>query len=658
MDRLILQDGSAGIHLINRSWLTVGSATFAISVNESASLGQVRKDGKHDARESRDATLEMQSSFFLQWPVGELFDFVVPVKGRKARGEEDKYFAYQNPLYDTPALEFASLQPARIVTLNAKITAAMRLMGAELAKELREHADLRKRAARRHRRSGFLEAKRLQLKGKSLLVSSAIVRRLSTTVDLPNVSINAKALRKRDVQHVSATGMSFFEKGVDASVLGELLLLIVNAVLSTDYCIQWHMLSTTERKRTPQSRRSTGKPRSDMRVLSPPAALSGTASRKTSLSRTTPNAIKTPHSLSSFATFRKSSVPSATCSAAGARLFGDRRFRTSEILQQSALPQEAVRLSCCYCGAEAVYWNLLGHSEDVLCAAAHGRVCATGDVEGAVLLWRFAGAVPEHVCCMNTGGPAVVDVAWSGATALLAAQGDGCATVWDVEKGARLRTISRFAVKGRCAWPVVNCVAATARGSFVFGGDDGYLVTADKRSDKVVVGAHIAVPLTSAATTGFSLFVGDVCGTLHWFDIRAGSREMERIVCGSAGITSIITDPLQDRVITYSMSGTVQVIDTQPFALSSSDRLLGATELGVNERQALLRGAWVPHSDAVVMPNGKGNVVSVSAKDVVGGATRTVHAGSTGSAMNVSVCVDDEYIVCSGDGGEVAAYKW
>ncbi|CAC9505955.1 U5 snRNP-specific 40 kDa protein / U5-40K [Leishmania donovani] len=309
-------------------------------------------------------------------------------------------------------------------------------------------------------------------------------------------------------------------------------------------------------------------------------------------------------------------------------------------------------------GAEAVYWNLLGHSEDVLCAAAHGRVCATGDVEGAVLLWRFAGAVPEHVCCMNTGGPAVVDVAWSGATALLAAQGDGCATVWDVEKGARLRTISRFAVKGRCAWPVVNCVAATARGSFVFGGDDGYLVTADKRSDKVVVGAHIAVPLTSAATTGFSLFVGDVCGTLHWFDIRAGSREMERIVCGSAGITSIITDPLQDRVITYSMSGTVQVIDTQPFALSSSDRLLGATELGVNERQALLRGAWVPHSDAVVMPNGKGNVVSVSAKDVVGGATRTVHAGSTGSAMNVSVCVDDEYIVCSGDGGEVAAYKW
>ncbi|CAJ1029238.1 hypothetical protein, conserved [Leishmania lindenbergi] len=308
--------------------------------------------------------------------------------------------------------------------------------------------------------------------------------------------------------------------------------------------------------------------------------------------------------------------------------------------------------------AEVVYWNLHGHSEDVVCAATHGRVCATGDVDGVVLLWRFAKAAPEHVCSMNTGGPAAVDAAWSSATTLLVAQGDGCATVWDVEKGARLRTISRYAVKGRCEWPVVNCVAVTTQDSFVFGGDDGYLVTADKRSDRVVVGARVAVPLTSATTAGFSLFIGDVCGTLHWFDIRTGSREVERIVCGSAGITSIVADPTQDRVVTYSMSGTAQMIDTQPFALSSSDRLLGATELGVNERQALLRGAWVPRSDTVVMPSGKGNVVSVSASDIVGGATRTVHAGRTGSAMNVSVCVEDEYVVCGGDGGEVAAYQW
>lgn len=142
MGRLIFQYGMTSIYLIKESWFTVGSATFAISLEESASLGWVRKNGKHDARESPDAMLEMSSSFFLQWSLGELFDFMVPVKGRKARGEEDKHFAYQNPLYGTSALEFPSLQPASIVRLSAKITATVRLMGVELAKGLREHAYL------------------------------------------------------------------------------------------------------------------------------------------------------------------------------------------------------------------------------------------------------------------------------------------------------------------------------------------------------------------------------------------------------------------------------------------------------------------------------------------------------------------------------------
>ncbi|KAG5474548.1 hypothetical protein LSCM1_03335 [Leishmania martiniquensis] len=307
---------------------------------------------------------------------------------------------------------------------------------------------------------------------------------------------------------------------------------------------------------------------------------------------------------------------------------------------------------------ETAYWNLHGHSEDVVCASVHGRVCATGDADGAILLWSFAGAAPEHVCCMNTRGPAAVDAAWSGTSDLLVAQGDGCTTVWDVEKGAKLRTISRYAVRGRCAWPVINCVAATTRDAFVFGGDDGYLVTGDKRSDKAVAVAHIGVPLTSATTVGFSLFVGDVCGTLHWFDIRADSKEMERIVCGFSGITGIMADSLQDRVVAYCMSGTAQVVDTQPFALLSSDRLLCATELGLNERQALLRGAWVPRCDSIVMPNGQGDVVCFSASDAAVGATRMVHAGRSGAAMNVSVCVEDEYVVCGGDGGEVMAYYW
>lgn len=57
---------------------------------------------------------------------------------------------------------------------------------------------------------------------------------MCTTVDLLNVSINAKAVWERDVQDVSNTGVSFFEKGGDASVLGEPPLLVLDAVPSTD----------------------------------------------------------------------------------------------------------------------------------------------------------------------------------------------------------------------------------------------------------------------------------------------------------------------------------------------------------------------------------------------------------------------------------------
>ncbi|KPA85063.1 hypothetical protein ABB37_01480 [Leptomonas pyrrhocoris] len=309
-------------------------------------------------------------------------------------------------------------------------------------------------------------------------------------------------------------------------------------------------------------------------------------------------------------------------------------------------------------GAETTYWSLHGHSEEVLCAAAYRQhVCATGGADGLVLVWRFAGSTPEHACRMRTGGPAALDVAWSNATTLLTAQGDGCASVWDVEKGVKTRSISRYAIKGRCAWPVVNCVAATTRGSFVFGGDDGYLVSADTRSDKVSTSVHLNVPVTAATSAEYSLFVGDVCGALHWFDTRVGSKELERIQCGAAGITSVVAVPDQDRIVSYALNGDAQVIDSQPFALSSSDRLVGATNLGDNTRQSLLRGSWLPRAGAVVLPSGSGDVVAISPADIGGGVTRTLHQRVNGPVMNVCAAVGEGVVLCGG-GDELAVYSW
>lgn len=310
-------------------------------------------------------------------------------------------------------------------------------------------------------------------------------------------------------------------------------------------------------------------------------------------------------------------------------------------------------------GSETTYWNLHGHPEEVLCAASFQRsVCVTGGADGLMLVWRFTGSAPEHVCRMHTGGPAAVDAMWNSATTLLAAQGDGCASVWNVESGTRVRAVSRYAVRGRCAWPVVNCIAATVRDGFVYGGDDGYLVSADIRSDAVGSSVPLNVPITAATSTEYSLFVGDVCGVLHWFDTRAGSKELERIPCGAAGITSVVTVPHQEKLVVYTLDGEAQVVDAQPFALSSSDRLLGVTNLDENTRQALLRGSNLPASEAVVvLPSGGGDVVAVSPDDISGGITRTLHAHGSGPLMNVCTSVGEELVLCGG-GKEVFVYPW
>lgn len=313
-------------------------------------------------------------------------------------------------------------------------------------------------------------------------------------------------------------------------------------------------------------------------------------------------------------------------------------------------------------GGVSTYWNLHGHSEEVLCAAPYKEtICVTGGADGLMLVWRITTAAtavaPEHVCRMRTGGPATLDVAWSNAITLLAAQGDGSASVWDVEKGVKTRSASRYAVKGRCTWPVVNCVAATTRDSFVFGGDDGFLVTADTRTAAIGASVQLRAPITAATATDYSLFVGDVCGNLHWFDTRAGLKELERIPCGTAAITSIVALPSKDKLVTYDVSGDVQVVDSQPFALSSSDRLLGATNLGTNSRQALLRGSWHSTSNTVVLPSGSGDVVAVSPEDISGGVVRTLHQQTTGPSMNVCACVGDGLVLCGG-GNELVLYPW
>ncbi|KPA85062.1 hypothetical protein ABB37_01479 [Leptomonas pyrrhocoris] len=345
MDGLICKSGNATVAISNGARFNVGAYTFAMSIDERVAPGRTRKESTLDGGTSADAVLELQSSFFsLQWAIGALFDFVFPVKGRRVKREGDKYYAYRAPLYDTHLLEAPAVHTTDVVALNTQLTEAVRVMGAGLAKEMREMTAgspppspssspspspsprgdasamakaedfLRSVAAdtelttavmrqvhheigsilyercngqqqqqtsrqtqlstspklpkspksvrarpkdRLHEASpltppsppsaGNTEGRLLRLKGTCFMSSPKVLQRASNTVTLLSVSTNAKGLWEQHVQHVGTIGKSFSQtKGDDANLLTELLLLIVDAVLSTDYCLRHRLLKPRE----------------------------------------------------------------------------------------------------------------------------------------------------------------------------------------------------------------------------------------------------------------------------------------------------------------------------------------------------------------------------------------------------------------------------
>lgn len=293
-------------------------------------------------------------------------------------------------------------------------------------------------------------------------------------------------------------------------------------------------------------------------------------------------------------------------------------------------------------------WSLHGHTEEILSASVHNNVCATSGADGLVLLWRVGETEPVHVCRLNTNGPAAVDVKWHGYSHVLVAQGDASATMWNVETGAVLHTFSRHKVKGRCTWPVVNCIETVSPINAVYGGDDGYVVLCDTRSGEVSSTMNLHTPISSIACDDESMYVGDACGEVHWYDMRMGYKQVESIQCASDAIMTIAVHTKFKQFFTYSRDGEVQAVDSQPFALSSADRLLSRASLHECERYSILRGGLSASRSALAIPDGTGDVVSLSTNDIGGGVQKVLFHGNDQRPSNVCAFVNDDYILCGG----------
>ncbi|EPY24466.1 Prp8 binding protein [Strigomonas culicis] len=295
-------------------------------------------------------------------------------------------------------------------------------------------------------------------------------------------------------------------------------------------------------------------------------------------------------------------------------------------------------------------WDLQGHDAEILGVAARGRVFASCGTDGLMLLWRLKEDDIANVCKLSTRGPAVTDVAFLAPDTLASAQADCTVGLWDVEVGKRTQSLSRMKVVERCSWPVINTLCARD-GLLFYGGDDGYLVRHGAREGGAGCDwVNLKVPITALTVLGDSLFVGDVCGAVHWYDIRNTMKKIASIQCASDVITGIaaLSD---DQIATYSMDDKVAVIDVQPFVLEGGERLLTAIDMRQGgERTSLKRCSALPRRDLVAFATADATVSCVKGSALYKGVTKTYTCSQVnGVSVNATAFVSDDYLVCGGD---------
>lgn len=303
-------------------------------------------------------------------------------------------------------------------------------------------------------------------------------------------------------------------------------------------------------------------------------------------------------------------------------------------------------------------WSLHGHDDEVLSAAARKNLFATCSADGVSLLWRLPDTAkgPENVCKLSTGGPAALDVCFVDDRRIATAQGDATVSLWDIETGKRLTSLSRVKVPGRSSWPVINAVAMAAEEILAFGGDDGYLSFVDCRSPSISSSINRKTPITALAATDGSLFSGDACGRVCGFDQRMSWRRFMDLKCAADAVSSVACGAKGGVATVYTMDSRLSLVDTQPFAVDEADRLLASVDVNHGQGRTLMRGDWCGALDAAIVPTADGTVACVGHERFSAGATRFLNSADGGGdeegggELYFSIFVQDRYALFGGSG--------
>ncbi|CCW68548.1 unnamed protein product [Phytomonas sp. Hart1] len=304
-------------------------------------------------------------------------------------------------------------------------------------------------------------------------------------------------------------------------------------------------------------------------------------------------------------------------------------------------------------------WTLHGHDEEVISGCTLGGLVATCSVDGVALLWKLNDNRddPCNVCKLSSGGPAFLDSIFTDVTQLAVAQGDACVGFWDAQIGKKVSSFSRYKSPGRAAWPVINVVEGTVDASpmVVYGGDDGYLVRCDTRAASIVSSLNLRAPVTAISTAAGMTFVGDASGHVRWFDFRVHEKSMVDLKCSHDVVTGMSSNESGHRLVVYTMDGKASLIDTKPFALSNSERLLnGIKVFNCSDDRILRKCDWSGPCESVVFPSPDGCVECVNPNTFSEGGFRTIRSNG---ALNFALFVQNKYILCGGE-SSVELCEW
>lgn len=256
--------------------------------------------------------------------------------------------------------------------------------------------------------------------------------------------------------------------------------------------------------------------------------------------------------------------------------------------------------------------QLKGHSGAIYSCDFNptGELLASGSMDKSILLWEIFG---EEGCknynVLNGHKGAVLEVKWLPSTVssptLLSCSSDKVVSLWDADKGKRLRKLEEHGA-------IVNCcnVDLANPHTVVSGSDDCTAIVWDTRSkDSMSLFHDYQVTSVAIADDGKSVYTGGIDNIIRKWDLRKGEPEQAALTLAghTDTITGLSVSPDGNYLLSNSMDCSIRSWNIRAFVAGGEntveqgalrcEKLFQGGHHGAEKN--LLKCSWSPKMDLI-----------------------------------------------------------